>query len=250
MTEHTTTTTSDTDSHPVGTAVGATGGGVTGAVAGTALAGPPGGLIGAAVGAVLGGLAGKETAEYFDPTGEDDYWREHYTSRPYVVAGKPYSYYRPAYAYGWETRRRSLDSTFDEMESDLERGWESFKDSTELTWEQAKDAVRDGWIRVERSFDRMFDDEDEYWRSNYTSSSYVTGTEPYDTYRPAYRYGYRSRMQRIDDSWERVEDDLERSWERFKGASKLTWNEAKEAVRDGWHHIERKLPGDFDNDGR
>ena len=31
--------------------------------------------------------------------------------------------------------------------------------------------------------------------------------------------------------------------------SRLAWGEARDAVRDGWHHIERAMPGDFDRDG-
>lgn len=236
--------------HPVGTGVGAAGGGAAGAAIGTAVGGPAGGLIGGAIGAIAGGLAGKETAEAFDPTGEDAYWRENYAARPYVGTEEPFDLYRPAYAYGYETRRRSLDATWDEFENDLERNWESFKDHTELTWDRAKNAVKDGWERFETSFENLFRDEDDYWREHYSSRPYVRADEPYDTYEPAYRYGYRTRLERLDDSWEAVEDDLEAGWDRFKQSSRLTWLEAKDAVRDGWHHIERALPGDFDRDGR
>ena len=45
-------------------------------------------------------------------------------------------------------------------------------------------------------------------------------------------------------------DELERKWEATKGNSRLAWNDAKYAVKDGWHYVERALPGDFDRDGR
>ena len=35
-----------------------------------------------------------------------------------------------------------------------------------------------------------------------------------------------------------------------KAESRLAWNDAREAVRDGWHYIERAMPGDADRDGR
>ena len=54
------------------------------------------------------------------------------------------------------------------------------------------------------------------------------------------------RGQRFED----VEDSLERNWDATKANSRLAWNEAKGAVRDGWHHIERAMPGDADGDGR
>jgi hypothetical protein len=235
--------------HPIGTGVGAAGGGAGGAAVGTAVAGPVGTLVGAAIGAVIGGLAGKGVAEMVDPTGEDEYWRENYRDRPYVD-GEPYDTYRPAYAYGWETRRRNLDATWEEAEPELEHGWERLDDRVELGWDRAKLAARDGWERVEAGFERLFTDEDDYWRENYQGHPYVAAGEPYETYRPAYRYGARSRVQHLDSGWEDVESDLERGWERFKGQSRLTWHQAKDAVRDGWHHVERALPGDFDRDGR
>ena len=49
---------------------------------------------------------------------------------------------------------------------------------------------------------------------------------------------------------EDVEPQLERDWNSTKANSRLGWAEAKGAVRDGWHHIERALPGDADHDGR
>jgi hypothetical protein len=47
-----------------------------------------------------------------------------------------------------------------------------------------------------------------------------------------------------------VESSLERDWDSSRARSRLAWNEARDAVRDGWHHIERAMPGDADRDGR
>src|SRR5687768_18154615 len=70
--------------HPVGTGIGAAAGGAAaGAAAGT-VAGPVGTAAGMVAGAVIGGLAGKGVAEKIDPTAEDTYWRENYSSRNYV----------------------------------------------------------------------------------------------------------------------------------------------------------------------
>src|SRR5215213_3499455 len=86
--------------HPVGTGVGATGGGAAGAAIGAAVGGPVGAAVGLAAGAVAGGLAGKGAAEAVNPTAEDAYWRDNYSSQPYYEHG--YSYdddYRPAYEH-------------------------------------------------------------------------------------------------------------------------------------------------------
>jgi phage tail tape-measure protein len=128
----------------------AVGGAAAGAAAGS-VAGPVGTVVGAAVGAVAGGYAGKAAAESIDPTTEDAYWRENYTSRPYYESGTTYDEYAPAYRYGWESRQQFHDRRFEDVESDLERGWTKAKGNSRLGWEKAKLATRDAWHRVERA---------------------------------------------------------------------------------------------------
>lgn len=139
-------------SHPVGTGVGAAGGGAAGAAIGAAVSGPAapiGAVIGAVVGAVAGGLAGKGAAEAVNPTHEDDYWRENYSSRPYVEPGHTYDDdYRPAYQYGWSSRAEHSDRKFEEVENNMQSGWETTKGKSRLGWDKAKHAARDAWDRV------------------------------------------------------------------------------------------------------
>ena len=137
--------------HPVGTGVGAGGGGAAGAAIGTVLGGPVGAIVGAAVGAIAGGLAGKGVAEMIDPTAEDAYWRDNYTTRPYVDANSSYDDYAPAYRYGWESRGRDSGRTFEEAENDLSAGWDNIKGSSRLGWDRARNAVKDSWHKVERT---------------------------------------------------------------------------------------------------
>jgi hypothetical protein len=92
--------------------------------------------------------------------------------------------------------------------------------------------------------------EDAYWRENYASRPYVTPGTDYDTYEPAYRYGWESRGHFIGSTFDDVESDLGREWEKVKGKSSLGWDRAREAARDAWHRVERALPGDADHDGR
>ena len=137
-------------SHPVGTGLGAAAAGAAGAAIGMA-AGPVGSAIGAVVGAVAGGLAGKGVAEAVDPTAEDAYWRDNYSTRPYYQSGHTYDDYGPAYRYGWESRTRYSGKKFDDVESDMGRDWDRMKGKSRLNWERAKDATRDAWHRVERA---------------------------------------------------------------------------------------------------
>jgi len=142
-------------SHPVGTGVGAAVGGAagiggaaaTGAVVGSG-GGPVGTAVGAAAGAVVGGLVGKGVGEKINPTEEERYWRENYSTRPYVTAGMSYDEYSPAYQYGWESYQKQPNKRFDDIEASLAGGWERAKGKSQLKWDRAKQAARDAWDRV------------------------------------------------------------------------------------------------------
>lgn len=140
-------------SHPVGTGVGGVGGAAAGAAIG-AVAGPLGSLVGGAIGAIAGGLVGKGVAEGIDPTVEEGYWRDNYSSRPYVENDKDYSYeedYLPAYKYGWENKSKYEGRTFEDADSELGTGWDRNKGNSNLEWDKAKHATKDAWHRVERA---------------------------------------------------------------------------------------------------
>jgi hypothetical protein len=135
--------------HPVGTGLGAATGGaaLAGALAGT-VAGPVGTVIGAVAGAVAGGLVGKEIAKLIDPTAEEAYWRQNFSSRPYVTSGATFDEYGPAYRYGVDAYGRYEGRSFDQAEPELMRDWDRAKGTSRLTWENAKHAARDSWQRI------------------------------------------------------------------------------------------------------
>ena len=140
--------------HPVGTGVGAAAGGLAaGAAAGT-VAGPIGTAVGAAAGAIVGGLAGKGIAERVDPTAEDAYWKQAYSSRPYYDAAWSYDDYSPAYQYALNSYERYPGKSFDEIEADLGQGWDQARGSSRLTWDRAKEATRDAWHRLSNAVER------------------------------------------------------------------------------------------------
>src|SRR5687767_1912268 len=91
--------------------------------------------------------------------------------------------------------------------------------------------------------------EDAYWRDNYKTTTYAKA-DKYDRWRPAYEHGWSSYERNRGKTFEQVEADLRRDWERTEHAKDLTWDKAKNATRDAWHHVERAIPGDADNDGR
>lgn len=141
--------------HPLGTGVGAAGGGGIATVIGGVVGGPVGAVVGAVVGSVVGGLAGKSTAEQINPTFEDNHWRENYTSRSYVEKGAAYEDYQPAYRTGYEgyDRYGQTGREYSDIEMDLKRDYEA-NESGNLSWDKAKHAVKDAWDRASTSVKR------------------------------------------------------------------------------------------------
>ncbi|MCR5864065.1 hypothetical protein [Aquincola sp. J276] len=140
------------DSKATGTSavVGGVAGGVTGGIAAGAaiggMTGPVGAVVGAAVGAVAGALAGK--AAKADPAVENEYWRDNYSSRPYVTPGSTYDDYGPAYSHGVNAYERYPERSFDDVEHELSKDWGTTRGSSKLEWEHAKHASRDAWERL------------------------------------------------------------------------------------------------------
>ena len=95
--------------------------------------------------------------------------------------------------------------------------------------------------------------EDTYWRDNYSSRPYATGSS-YEEYRPAYGYGVDAYTRYPDRTFDEIEPELARDWSNKRGSSSLEWNSAKHATRDAWQRVsdtvERAVPGDSDRDGK
>jgi len=147
---------SDADKHPA--AKGAVAGGVVGGVAGGAAAGaavggmtgPVGAAVGAVVGAAVGALAGRKA----DPKIEDAYWRDNYSTRPYVNSGSSYDDYGPAYRYGVDAATKYRGRSFDDVDAELGSNWPSTRGTSRLEWDRAKHAARDSWQRVSDTIER------------------------------------------------------------------------------------------------
>jgi hypothetical protein len=79
--------------------------------------------------------------------------------------------------------------------------------------------------------------EDAYWRENYRQRSYVDQGSDYETYQPAYRYGWESHSQHSGKRFEDVESDLQSGWNKTKSSARLSWEKAKHAARDAWDRV-------------
>lgn len=88
------------------------------------------------------------------------------------------------------------------------------------------------------------------FENTYRETPYYAQGREWSDYQPAYQYGYDTYGQYRGQKFEDIENDLEQKWDSTRANSRLAWGEARGAVRDGWHTIERAMPGDFDRDGR
>lgn len=86
--------------------------------------------------------------------------------------------------------------------------------------------------------------EDSYWRGEYANRPYYDRAAGYDTYAPAYRYGWESRERYAGRTFDEAEVDLRRDWERSGHSAGLGWEKAKHAARDAWDRVERAVTGD------
>jgi hypothetical protein len=141
--------TGEPGAHPVGAGLGAAVGGAAAGAAAGAVAGPVGAAVGIVAGGIAGGLAGKEIAENIDPTVEEHHWRNEYANRDYYDPTVGYEEVGPAYRYGWESRARHHDKSWDQAEPELERDWSAQRGKSSLDWQRARPATRDAWERID-----------------------------------------------------------------------------------------------------
>jgi len=177
-----------------------------------------------------------------DRSQHDTYWRQNYRSRPYVEAGQHYDLYAPAYGLGYSsylTYRRDRNMSYKEAEPHIRERYERHHGGHHLGWEKTKLAIQDAWHRLTDS-DRGRHENDEYWRTNYSSRPYFESNREYERYAPAYRLGYDSYTTFGRDrgmTYEEAEPMIHKAYERRHQNHDLNWEHAKQAIRDVWDRL-------------
>jgi hypothetical protein len=91
---------------------------------------------------------------------------------------------------------------------------------------------------AERNDQFGWDDDDNYWRTNYQKRPYASSSSfDYDYYRPGYRYGFDAANRYEGREWKDVESDLSRAWDKYEHKGHSTWEQMKDAVRDAWDRV-------------
>jgi len=82
--------------------------------------------------------------------------------------------------------------------------------------------------------------ENAYWEKNYQDADYIDSGADYQTYEPAYRYGWEARGEHDSDDFNAAENNLKRDWEKRRGNSEMEWDAARPATRDAWNRVNRE----------
>ena len=72
----------------------------------------------------------------------------------------------------------------------------------------------------------------QYWEQNFTTRPYVSKGDSFETYKPAYKYGYESRAANPDRNFDAVRSELQSNWQTNK--TNLDWTKAEPAIRDSY----------------
>lgn len=113
------------------------------------------------------------------------------------------------------------------VRKDVDERMETVRDTvrrTEVEVERLGGQVDAGWSRFEND-----------WRTHYRTN-YANGGGAYETYAPAYQYGYSlgGDGRFAGRRWDDIEADARRDWEsRNQGP----WEDFKDAVRHGWNRV-------------
>jgi phage tail tape-measure protein len=83
-----------------------------------------------------------------------------------------------------------------------------------------------------------------YWETAYSDRPYYDETVEFGEVAPAYRYGWESRLQYPDRTWDEIEADLETHWDTRRDHSNLDWERAQHATRDAWDRIAQRSSRD------
>jgi uncharacterized protein (TIGR02284 family) len=88
------------------------------------------------------------------PEAEADYWRQAYSSEPYLEVGRSYEDYAPAYELGWVSQAE-YGGEFDAADTVLANDWDARKGASRLSWHEARPATRAAWRRADNA--RLFE---------------------------------------------------------------------------------------------
>ena len=73
------------------------------------------------------------------------HFSDRYLGSPYYSAGRAWSDYAPAYAFGYDTYARFQHRRFEDVETELQQAWMDAHGQSRLIWPEARRAVLETW---------------------------------------------------------------------------------------------------------
>jgi hypothetical protein len=85
--------------------------------------------------------------------------------------------------------------------------------------------------------------EDTFWRTEHVKRPYVRKDMPYETYQPAYRYGWETAANPkfANRNFNDIEPDLAKNWTTYRGPATTEWRDVKDATRDSFDRIRTRM---------
>jgi hypothetical protein len=102
------------------------------------------GAVGLAAGAAAA-VSGTRITSKVNPSAEERYWLENYAEQPYYDPSYSFEDYLPAYRAGWEARARFPNSSFEQVEHELQREYGWNRGESRLLWQHARQAMLAAW---------------------------------------------------------------------------------------------------------
>lgn len=83
-----------------------------------------------------------------------------------------------------------------------------------------------------------WNDQNTYWRKNYSSRPYYNKSRDYTVYEPAYRYGVDLYTHNSDKTYDQLnQSEIGKNWSDARGRSNLDWSDAQLATRDAYNRM-------------
>jgi len=183
---------------------------------------------------------------------QNTYWQQHYASKPYYNQARPYQTYQPAYQYGYTLYEQNQGKPYSQLDqSQLTQGWNQARGNSQLNWNDAQLATKDAYNRMYKSgpnnrsitnnsrasYNNSWTAQDAYWQQHYGQQPYAAN-QNYQTYQPAYQYGYTLYQQNKGKPFSQLDQSLVgQGWNNAQGNSNLSWNQAQQATQDAYNRL-------------
>lgn len=133
-------------------------------------------------------------------------------------------------------QQSTTDRKAEQIRNTSQRTADEIRERTQAVADEGERMADEVEAQGEVKADALEAAEDDYWRQNYSTRSYIRRDAPYEDYRTAYMFGWQAQKRYPGKTFDQVIDELEREWNAANQGSNMTWEEAQHPARDAWDH--------------